>query len=231
MQTDVENISDNTVLNIQEVFNLIQNYKYEEAFLLSSQIMKRSEDGDQLFHEWVKALAEFYSCDKKRTAINLLEKVKPEKLINEIHFRIINSLMGFYIEIEDELNFLNYKKELISNLCNLNNNEILVKILSNIANGYYVFKNYEESLKYCEKTIKTVQHNKHFDMSFTTTLILKITNMHYQDKIDEAKVLQKDFEIFLKMTDGLNNKKYLDKTIENYYKEVENNEKNISKSL
>ncbi|WDV44250.1 hypothetical protein PV797_12010 [Clostridiaceae bacterium M8S5] len=223
-------INDKVVVNIQEIFNLIRNGKYDEAFLLSSKITDR-ETQDQLFHEWIKSLTEFYSCSKKKTAIRLLEKVKPNKLENEIHFRIFNSLMGFYIENEDELNFMKYKKQLTSKLYRLNNNELSAKIFGNIANGFYVFNNYTESLNYCEKAIKIAQQYKYFDMTFLVAMILKITNMHYAGRIKEAKTLQKDFEIFLKLTDSLDNKKYLDKTIEKYYKGVENNEKNISKYL
>ncbi|WDV46563.1 hypothetical protein PV797_02430 [Clostridiaceae bacterium M8S5] len=228
MKTDVTSISDNTVLNIQEVFNLIQNYKYEEAFLLSSQIMKRSDSGDQLFHEWVKALAEFYSCDKKETAIDLLEKVKPQKIENEIHFRIINSLMGFYIEIGDEQNFLKYKEKLILNLHLLNISEVIIIILGNIGNGYYEFKDYSNSLDFCNKTIAVAQKHYLFDFRFFKIMMIKIMNLFYLGKSEEAIELKKDFESLLKLADKMNLKKYLDKSMNNYYEGVKNNEKNTN---
>ncbi|WDV47614.1 hypothetical protein PV797_07995 [Clostridiaceae bacterium M8S5] len=231
MQTNLSNLSDNNVLNIQEVFNLIQSYKYEEAFLLSSQIMKRGEDGDQLFHEWVKALAEFYSCKKKETAIKLLEKIKPAKLENEIHFRIVNSLMVFYVENEDKHNFIKNKEELVLNLHILSNIDLIVRILGNIGNGYYEFKDYVKSLDYCEKTIEVAQKNRFLDFKFYEILMIKIMNLLYLGEREKADELRKDFELLIKISGDINIKEYLDKAIDNYHKEVKNNEKDDKQSM
>ncbi|WDV45080.1 hypothetical protein PV797_16355 [Clostridiaceae bacterium M8S5] len=231
MNTDVSNVSDSTVLTIQEVFNLIQNYKYAEAFLLSSQIMKRSDSGDQLFHEWVKSLAEFFSCNRKKTAIQLLEKIKPNKPTNEIHFRIFNSLMSFYIEIEDEINFRKCKKLILSNLYRLNNSELIATILGNVANGYYVFKNHVKSLEFCEKTLKIACEQRLFNKVYTVTIMIKIMNFLHLEMRDKAYELKKDFYVFLEFTNKAKDKKYLDKAIDKFNEEVEYNEKTNKKTL
>lgn len=230
MESEISKTNDSMILNIQKIFKYLNQFEYEEAFLLSSKIMERKDSGDQLFHEWVKSLAEFYSCNNKKTAIQLLEKIKPNKLENEIHFRIINSLMGFYIEIEDEQNFLKYKEELNSNLHILDNNDLLVIILGNISNGYYVFKNYTKSLEYCEQTIKIMQTNKIFDFKFSKIIMIKIMNLLYLGKVEKAQNLQEDFETFLKITNNLSDKEYLVRAIKKF-KEVENNEKDVKKAL
>lgn len=224
------NINDNAVVNIQEVFNLIRNGKYEEAFLLSSKITDRGDTQDQLFHEWIKSLTEFYSCNNKETAIQLLEKIKPAKLENEIHFRIFNSLMVFYTEIEDEQHFREYKEKLIPELYMLNNSQLLAKIFGNIANCYYIFKNYKESIEYCEKAIKISQQHKFFDITFLLTTMIKIMNLFYLGDYIKANKLKDDLEILLRMIENLEIKKYLDKAIDKFNREVKLNE-NVEKTL
>ncbi|WP_066501961.1 hypothetical protein [Abyssisolibacter fermentans] len=222
-------VNDNMILNVKEIFRLIHNFQYEEAFLLSSEIMERKDNGDQLFHEWVKALAEFFTYGNKNTAIKLLEEIKPNKLENEIQFRIINSLMCFYIEIGNEQAFLKYKKEINSNLHKLDSEELLVKIMCNFTNGYYEFKNYKKSLEYSEKSIKIAQKYRLFGFNFSLLLIIKIMSLLYLGEITKAKNLKKDYETFLKITNTISDKKYLEKTLKIFYKEVANNEKIINK--
>lgn len=228
----VSNVNDETILSIKRIFNYIQNYQYEEAFFLSSKIIERKDNGDQLFHEWVKALAEFFSCNNKETAIQLLERIKPDKLENEIHFRIINSLMSFYIEIGNESNFLKYEEVLSSNLYKLDNSdELLARIFGNFSNGYYELKNYKKSLEYCEKAINIAQKYRFFNLNFSIIIMIKIMNLFYLGEIEKAQNLKKDFESFLKLTNHLSDIEYLDKAIVKFYKEVENSEKTIKETL
>ncbi|WDV44429.1 hypothetical protein PV797_12920 [Clostridiaceae bacterium M8S5] len=205
MQNNTSSINDKVIVDIQEIFNCIKNYKYEEAFLLSSMIIERSDSGDQLFHEWVKSLAEFYSCNKKDTAIQLLEKIKPEKIENIIHFRIINTLLSFSIEIGNKTNFLKYYKLLKANMNKLHDDdELHVSITSNFANGFYEFECYEKSLEYCDIAISIAQKNRYFGRPFSISIMIKIVNLFKIGKTIEAKNLKNDFEVFLKIT---NNKK------------------------
>lgn len=229
MESDVSktHVNDETILNIKEIFKLIDKLEYEEAFLLSSKIIERNDNGDQLFHEWIKALAESYSCNSKETAIQLLTKVKPDELENEIHFRIINSLMCFYIEIGNEQKFLEHKDKLISNLDKLDNDELLTIIMCNIANGYYEFKNHKISLEYCEKAISMCQQYRIFSLNFSVVVMIKIVDLFYLREIEKAKKLEKDFETFLRLTNNIDDLKYLKENLEEFYKEVQYDKKSI----
>ncbi|WDV46844.1 hypothetical protein PV797_03890 [Clostridiaceae bacterium M8S5] len=224
MKSEVLIANDNTVINIQNIFNLIQYGKFEEAFLLSSQTMTRGDCGDQLFHEWVKSLAEFYSCKNKKTAIQLLEKIKPDKLENEIHFRIINSLMSFYGDIKDEHNFILYKEKLESILPSITSYDLKFRILVNISNGYYDIKNYKKSLNYCEKSICIAQKHMIFDFKFCNVVMIKIMNLFYLGETEKANDLKMDFTTFLRLTNNLYVNKYLDKALDKFNKEVLDNE-------
>ncbi|WDV44996.1 hypothetical protein PV797_15920 [Clostridiaceae bacterium M8S5] len=211
MKIGKSGVSDDTVLIIQEVFNLIKKNNYEDAFFLSSQVMKREDKGDQLFHEWVKSLTEFYACDKKKTAIELLEKVKPKKPENEIHFRIFNTLIIFYAQTEDYENFIKNTEIFLANYHLLKDGELLIKIFSNICNGYYDFEEYKKSLEYCEKNIKIAQEYKIFDARYFKTIMIKIMDLYYLGEKADALELKENFDDFLKITDNLFIKDYIDK--------------------
>lgn len=214
-------INDDTLVNMQEVFDCIFNYKYEEAFLISSMLMERNMGGDQLFHEWVKSLTEFYSCNEHDTAIALLETIKPKEIENIIHFRIINSLMCFYAEIKSEENFIKYSDEIQSSLHKLSNrNELYARILGNIANGYQIFSHYEQALEYSTQAIKTYQHNHLFNIHFTVTNMVRILSLFYLGKEIEAQEEERNLKFFLKLTNNLDKMKYLEKDLQKFYKEV-----------
>ncbi|WP_066501965.1 hypothetical protein [Abyssisolibacter fermentans] len=212
--------NDEAILNIQEIFRHIHHLQYEEAFFLSSVIIERKDNGDQLFHEWIKALTEFYSCNKKNTAIQLLEKIKPNKLENEIHFKIINSLMCFYIETGYEKEFFKYKEVLSSNLHNLKSEEFLIKIMCNFCNGLYEFKYYKKSLEYCGKSIEISQKHRLFDFDFSKIIMIKILNLLYLGEITKAKNQKNDFETFLKITNNISDMELLEKCIKKYNKQM-----------
>lgn len=220
-------VNDEAILNIQEIFRHIHHLQYEEAFFLSSIIIERKDNGDQLFHEWIKSLTEFYSCNKKDTAIQLLEKIKPNKLENEVHFKIINSLMCFYIETGYEQEFLKYKEVLSSNLHNLKSEEFLIKIMCNFCNGLYEFKYYKKSLEYCEKSIKIAQKNRLFDFDFSKIMMIKIMDLLYLGEMKKAKNLRNDFETFIKMTNNTSDMELLEKCMKIYKNDMENNKKII----
>ena len=221
----ISDVRDETVINIQKIFRFIQSYQYGEAFLLSSKVTLRNDYGDQLFHEWIKALAEFYTCNGKKTAIQLLEKIKPSIFENEIHFRIINSLMCFYLEIGSELDFIKYHKKLSKNMYKINNNELMVRIYDNFANGFFEFKKYKKSLEYCNIGIQLSQKFRTFDFKFSVTMMIKIMNLFYLNQTDKALVLKKEFETFSKLTNNTKDLKYLQNEYEKLLKEVETDEK------
>ncbi|WDV46464.1 hypothetical protein PV797_01910 [Clostridiaceae bacterium M8S5] len=220
MKKKVLNSNDNTVLDIQKIFDLIQYGKYSEAFLLSSQAKVNDSNKNRLFHEWVIALNEFYSCNKRESSIKMLEKIKPGKLENELHFRIINSLMIFYLEDKNKENFLKYKDLLLSNIHTVSNNALLIKILSNICNGFYELEYYTESLNFCEKIISISKKHDLYNFRFCKTLMIKIMNLFYLGKHEEANELKNNFECFLKIIDKQNLMECLDNAINKFYEKV-----------
>ncbi|WDV44756.1 hypothetical protein PV797_14685 [Clostridiaceae bacterium M8S5] len=224
-------INDKTILNIQEIFKYIHHFRYEEAFLLSSKIMERNDSGDQLFHEWVKSLAEFFSCKNQKTAIQLLEKIKPKNIENDIHFRIINSLMCFYIEAKDRRGFFKYMKSLNTSLHILDNDDLMIKILCNFANGFYEFKSYKEALIYCEKTITIAQKNRSFGINFSLVIMIKIMCLLYLGEATKANKLKKEFEVFAILTNNKSDIKYLQDNLKKFNEEVVNNENFIKKTI
>ncbi|WP_432407658.1 hypothetical protein [Wukongibacter sp. M2B1] len=209
--------NDYTVLGIQKIFEHINNFDYEEAFYLSSQIMEKQDNGDTLFHEWVKSLVEFYSCNKKDTAIKLLEKIKPDVIENEIHFRIVNSLMNFYREIKDKDNFMKYRKILYLNLHKIKDKEFLVKVMYNISNGFYTFRDYDRALEYAENSIEIAKNGNVFNIFFSLAFMIKIMCLFYLGRTLEAESLKEIFLDYLKVVGNVNHKDYLENALEEFY--------------
>ncbi|WP_432408196.1 hypothetical protein [Wukongibacter sp. M2B1] len=208
--------NDNTVIMIQTIFDHINNFEYAEAFLVSSEIMERNEQGDQLFHEWVKSLTEFFTCNKRYEAISLLERIKPDVIENEIHFRIINSLVDFYREVEDEENFLKYKNKIYPEISKLKNTELKHKIVYNIANGFYTFQNYKEALRYIEESIDIARENNLFTIFYSLCFMVKIMCLFYLDEPEKADDLKSVFESYLDIIGNLKHKEYLEKAIRRF---------------
>ncbi len=209
--------NDDLVVKIQKIFDNIKNFNYEEAFFLSCEIMERNENGDQLFHEWVKSLVEFYSCNKRDNAIKFLEKIRPTKLENEIHFRIVNSLMCFYREIGNKKDFIKYKKIIYSYIDKVENVELKHKIIYNIANGFYTFKDYEKALEYSDESIAIGREKGIFNMDFSLSIMVKIMSLFYLGKHKEGHELKEMLINYLEVTGNINHKSYLEKALERFY--------------
>lgn len=213
-------VNDN-ILKIQEILEKVNGHEYEEAFLLSSQMIERSHSiEDALYHQWVKALTEFYTYNKKISAIELLEEVRPTALEKEIHFRIVNSLLCFYRNMQNKEKFLKCKNTLYLGLNNLENNELRLVILCNIANGFYTFKDYEEALEYTEEVLKIAKQYSILKLHFSLAIGIKIMCLFYLGNATQAKDLKKEFINYLKITDKLDHRKYLDEELKQFNKET-----------
>jgi len=213
--------NDNTVIMIQTIFDHINNFEYAEAFFVSSEIMERNEQGDQLFHEWVKSLTEFFTCNKKYEAISLLERIKPDVIENEIHFRIINSLVDFYREVGDKENFLKYKNKIYPEIGKVKNAELKHKIVYNIANGFYTFEDYKKTLRYIEESIAIARENNVFNIFYSLCFMVKIMCLFYLDETEKAENLKSVFESYIEITGNLKHKEYLEKAIIRYHERKE----------
>lgn len=210
----------NNVFKIQKILKKVNDQEYEEAFLLSSQMIECSHSTeDALYHDWVTALTAFYTYKKREEAILLLEKVKPANLENEIHFRILNSLVVFYSVTGNKKSFLSCKDDLYSGLSNLDNKELEVLVLFNIANSYYTFKNYKMALEYTNQAIKIATKNDIANIFFSLSNILKIMCLFYLGERTKAENLKEEFFYYLKVVDKMDHNKYLENELKQFSKE------------
>lgn len=172
-------INNEIVSIVNTVFELVSDFQFEEAyiFLLNHTDNKKI---DPLIKEWIKALCEFFIYNKKDDAVNILEKAKPEKINSSLDLRIYSVLVHFYHSIRDKNNFDNivfYLKNYFEhNECKYTT--LKIKTLYNIANGYFVFYDFDNAIKYAGYCIDESTLNQKILNVYTMSLIIRIKSFY-----------------------------------------------------
>lgn len=206
------------ILKVQEILKKVDNHEYEEAYVLSSRMIDRAHImEDAYIHEWITALTDFFKKNQRERAIKNLEEILPEKMESEIHYRVLNALIAFYGMQGNREGFEQCVKK--ADLSRLENKELKVVMLFDLANAFFDFKDYDNSLIYTKQALVQARENGINNLSFSFLLILEIMCNYYLGHSEKAKELEKSFLVFLQVIGKLEYKKYLEDLIKAYKEE------------
>lgn len=165
-------VNTKTLNDIDEIFNLIYNGRYEDAY---NYIIEHTDNTqiDNLFREWIKALYEFYTLGKTDEATKLLENVLPTEISTSMDLRLYTSLLIFYHETSKPEEFYAIVPKIVYGLQFIKNRDLKIKAIYNIANGYYEFEDYINCYLYADYCINLSKNFKIITKIYALSLLIK----------------------------------------------------------